>query len=256
MATETAPRLVSRPPSEPSDDSEVVLLLAQLEGRLGARRDGRTRRKTTVAASLREKVLTVLDDDGQKILVYVTAEGTVTRNLPESAAMKDDVDRGSSRAPDLSDGEVEDEHDMDARTALLLSDDETDRMNGLLSSEDEEDEEEIEDEFLTSPVPGSRKRKTRAITTVEDANWEPQDDSSEESDADNEDEDVFTSDDDEEVEEPEEEELDSDAEDDNNDYDDDPDYEFASASEEEEDGRSASDSDQPSSASPRKRARH
>jgi hypothetical protein len=123
-----------------------TLTLAQLEGRLPDRRDGRPRRNHKVAFQLRKRFMEVLDDTGRKIMVYVDENGGVRRDV---SVVQDELEaagefRGIQDQWHVDVDEVMAE-DVDHKELLAVTEGKTGKKRKRMHNEDEFDNEEDSD---------------------------------------------------------------------------------------------------------------
>lgn len=114
--------------------NDILLHLSDLEGRYPDRRDGRPRRTKVLAQKLRGTFIEVLDDDRTKVMVYITPEGTVRRDV---AKVQEELARAG-----VYDGIVDDNEEVDV--AEVLEDDEDFEEEDTDGEEEEPDEDDLD----------------------------------------------------------------------------------------------------------------
>jgi hypothetical protein len=81
---------VVNPVAETRRSESGLVTLASLEGRLPSRNDGRPRRNKVIPHNIRKRFMEVIDDNGKSILVYITEQGTVRRDVEK---VQDELER-------------------------------------------------------------------------------------------------------------------------------------------------------------------
>lgn len=191
--------VVNPVPERHGHAAESLLTLASLEGRLPDRLDGRPRRTRVIPFNLRKKFMEVLDDDGKsKILVYVTEDGKVRRDVEQVQSELDAAGeyRGMKDTWEVNINEMMDDAPIARKRKISERDDDYDQFD---NEDEEKEEKKVYDEVLSDDEP---------IEEDSDGEYVPDDDEEEEEESESEEEEEDDEEDEDEDEEEDDEEKD------------------------------------------------
>lgn len=125
--------------AKPEKQSEIILTLAALEGRLPGRLDGRPRRTKVLAHTIRNRFMEALDDDNRKVLVYITKEGTVRKDVKT-------VQEELAAAGEFNGIEDDSESEVDIDAVMAGKREKPANVDEVATDEESEDQSDEEDD--------------------------------------------------------------------------------------------------------------